>query len=642
MAQTGNEKRTHSTGAWWKLLLALFTVMALVGSAGAARAGGATASPRVTSVGMSSQNVAVVQSPSGSNGGTFATSGFLNGYAPTFTNVTLNAIETAPANPLVGFDTMVWVQINNIGTYLADPTFKGRVDSFISGGGKLIVWDSEMTGTDYSNFVYPFTSNSPGAMGASGSTLTIAEQNTLSTSDPTSPYFVDVNAVEGYDAVGDANVMTTFDPAWYVDMTATNTNNVTGPVQAYARYGSGLVIWNGLDMDPLTSSTGFDPTSTDPAVQENRIWMLDLMQTFHPDNLPGQVKVFGVAVTPHAQQVALGHPATVTATVSSASVPQAGVTVTFTVTAGPDTGKTGQAITDAAGQAIWSWAGASSGTDTIEASAMLLDTHDNFVTVTDTATVAWGGQGGAYVMAAADGGVFCYGGAGFYGSMAPQHLASPVVGDVRTPSGNGYWLVAADGGVFAFGDAAFLGSMGGHHLNSPVVGIARTASGDGYWLVAADGGVFAFGNAAFHGSEGGKDLRSPIVDITQTPSGNGYWMVAGDGGIFAFGDAGFFGSAANLRLHSPIAGQVPTADGNGYWLVGADGGVFAYGDAPYLGRVQENGLVDPVVSIDNSQNELGYVIATADGGVFAFGDASYLGGMSGNWLNGPMVHVATS
>jgi len=27
-----------------------------------------------------------------------------------------------------------------------------------------------------------------------------------------------------------------------------------------------------------------------------------------------------------------------------------------------------------------------------------------------------------------------------------------------TPSGNGYWFVAADGGIFTFGDAQFYGS----------------------------------------------------------------------------------------------------------------------------------------------------------------------------------------
>ena len=61
----------------------------------------------------------------------------------------------------------------------------------------------------------------------------------------------------------------------------------------------------------------------------------------------------------------------------------------------------------------------------------------------------------------------------------------------RTPTGRGGWVAAADGGVFAFGDAAFYGSMGGKHLNRPIVGMAATPTGKGYWLVASDGGIFA-------------------------------------------------------------------------------------------------------------------------------------------------------
>ena len=36
---------------------------------------------------------------------------------------------------------------------------------------------------------------------------------------------------------------------------------------------------------------------------------------------------------------------------------------------------------------------------------------------------------------------------------------------------SGYWIAAADGGIFSFGDANYYGSMGGQHLNAPVVGI---------------------------------------------------------------------------------------------------------------------------------------------------------------------------
>jgi N-acetylmuramoyl-L-alanine amidase len=52
-----------------------------------------------------------------------------------------------------------------------------------------------------------------------------------------------------------------------------------------------------------------------------------------------------------------------------------------------------------------------------------------------------------------------------------------------TPDGKGYWLVAADGGIFTFGDAPFYGSEGGRQLAAPVVGMAATPTGNGYWLV---------------------------------------------------------------------------------------------------------------------------------------------------------------
>jgi hypothetical protein len=108
--------------------------------------------------------------------------------------------------------------------------------------------------------------------------------------------------------------------------------------------------------------------------------------------------------------------------------------------------------------------------------------------------------------------------------------------------GTGYWLVGADGGVFAFGAAGFFGSMGGHLLNAPIVGIVGTASGNGYWLVARDGGVFAFGDATFFGSLGGGPLNAPIVAIARTSGGLGYILFGRDGGVFSFGDAPFVGS----------------------------------------------------------------------------------------------------
>jgi parallel beta-helix repeat protein len=97
---------------------------------------------------------------------------------------------------------------------------------------------------------------------------------------------------------------------------------------------------------------------------------------------------------------------------------------------------------------------------------------------------------------------------------APHRGPAPGVGaNPAASNGVGYWEVAADGGVFSFGDAQFYGSMGGQHLNAPIVTMAATPDGKGYWEVAADGGVFSFGDAQFYGSMGGQHLNAPIVTM---------------------------------------------------------------------------------------------------------------------------------
>jgi hypothetical protein len=96
-----------------------------------------------------------------------------------------------------------------------------------------------------------------------------------------------------------------------------------------------------------------------------------------------------------------------------------------------------------------------------------------------------------------------------------------------SPDGRGYWLVGADGGVFSFGDARFYGSTGGVDLRRPVVGMAASPDGRGYWLVGADGGVFTFGDARFWGSAGRTIVAQPVAGIVPSPLG-GYWLYEGN------------------------------------------------------------------------------------------------------------------
>jgi hypothetical protein len=213
-----------------------------------------------------------------------------------------------------------------------------------------------------------------------------------------------------------------------------------------------------------------------------------------------------------------------------------------------------------------------------------------------------------YWLLGADGGIFTYGRARFFGSTGNLPLVRPVVSMEAHPSGRGYWLVAGDGGVFTFGRARFHGSTGGMRLREAVVDMATTRWGGGYWLVAQDGGVFTFGNARFHGSLGGTTLGSNIVAIAAMPRGGGYVLAAADGQVYAFGTARHRGSARGLSLGAPIVDIEMTPSGRGYWLLAGDGAVFSFGDAHYYGGANE--IPRGAVGIARTPEGAGYWIAT--------------------------------
>jgi hypothetical protein len=123
-------------------------------------------------------------------------------------------------------------------------------------------------------------------------------------------------------------------------------------------------------------------------------------------------------------------------------------------------------------------------------------------------------------------------------------LNRPIVGMAPTPTGRGYWLVAADGGMFAFGDATFWGSSA--NLGSEVIGVAVRPLGDGYLLLGRDGGVFAFGAAQFAGR-----LQGEARSIAATGTGAGYWILGADGIVRNYGDATSVGTTP--VSNSPVA-----------------------------------------------------------------------------------------
>jgi hypothetical protein len=240
-----------------------------------------------------------------------------------------------------------------------------------------------------------------------------------------------------------------------------------------------------------------------------------------------------------------------------------------------------------------------------------------------------------FVTANRGGSVFPYN-APSYPGIEGKHGSSPIVAIADDGAGDGYWIAGANGSVYAFGKAKYFGSMGGKPLKSPIVGLAAMPDGDGYWLVAADGGIFAYGAARYHGSMGGHHLNKPIVGMAST-SNLGYWLVAADGGIFTFGAAHFFGSTGSIHLHMPIDGLAATANGGGYWLVARDGGIFTFGDAHFLGSLGAAHLHYSVAGMAADASG-GYRMVAANGTVYQFPGATAFP----NGQDSPAVGIATA
>jgi hypothetical protein len=172
------------------------------------------------------------------------------------------------------------------------------------------------------------------------------------------------------------------------------------------------------------------------------------------------------------------------------------------------------------------------------------------------------------------------GGAPAYGPDPGVPVTEKFVGIASAPHGGGYWVAAADGGVFAFGDAGFFGSFGGYrvpsgaHLGGNIAGIAATRTGKGYWLLGADGGVFGFGDAQFYGSAVQVPHATPFAGIATSAGGHGYYLVEFNGGVHTFGTAKYAGSAVDGHWSTGIA---VASNGRGYSVVRSDGSVAGFG-----------------------------------------------------------------
>jgi hypothetical protein len=159
--------------------------------------------------------------------------------------------------------------------------FKQALMAWVAAGHKLIIQDSDdcVPGPDYSFVPFRFKTDTPGARGAPGFNLRFVESNQMLQTRAGRPGFLDVKAWVNQERhyrneLGDANTFVSWDANWCGQLAVKNVNGVTGFSLAYAHYGRGLIIYDGLDNDQ-TMERGYDQV----AVRE-------LSQGFDPDNLP--------------------------------------------------------------------------------------------------------------------------------------------------------------------------------------------------------------------------------------------------------------------------------------------------------------------------------------------------------------------
>jgi N-acetylmuramoyl-L-alanine amidase len=101
-------------------------------------------------------------------------------------------------------------------------------------------------------------------------------------------------------------------------------------------------------------------------------------------------------------------------------------------------------------------------------------------------------------------------------------LNKPVVGMTATHDGNGYWLVAADGGIFSFGDATYYGSGAATHTTASAVGMAAVPGGGGYWIVFGSDEPLAGKIVGIDPGHNGLNWTDPGYIDQQIWNGTGY------------------------------------------------------------------------------------------------------------------------
>jgi hypothetical protein len=290
----------------------------------------------------------------------------------TVTDVPVSTLDASGVGALAGFDTVILYQACGIGSHTGAMS---AINTYLAGGGKVMIFDSDRcaTGTggpaDYSTFLFPFATSSPGPRNTSGAYTNVVP-STLTTGLSAGP--------QPGDSVGDANIFTSFSGAWCGSITGTNTLGANGFVEATARAASGgLAIYQGED---FWFTQG-------PSSHLRLVFDDMLKQAWAPDGLPCTVPASGISLNPPSQTQPAPGTANLTGTVVDTNgSPVPGVLVTFKVTSGPNAGRTGSGTTDSSGNASFAYGSTVTGTDNVVASFA----DGNGVThFSSPATVVW-------------------------------------------------------------------------------------------------------------------------------------------------------------------------------------------------------------------------------------------------------------
>jgi hypothetical protein len=196
-------------------------------------------------------------------------------------------VRPAALVPSAHVDTVVLEQVCDIQTSLRADVKQALV-AWVANGNKLIISDADSCGPgnvpDYSFLPYRFATSNPGGR-AAASAVQVVEQNFLVSPDSHNPAFFDEtswrlkrngNASNDF---GDSNTVVQYDDHWCGVLFGTNAIGGSGFVMAYAHYGRGVIIYDGIDRDQYQN------------LAYQQYAARQLLLPFRPDPLPCTLRV---------------------------------------------------------------------------------------------------------------------------------------------------------------------------------------------------------------------------------------------------------------------------------------------------------------------------------------------------------------